>query len=216
MMWTLSVLILAFVGGSLSNECDLKKCNADIFGSYPGTAEELLEMCRNIEAFGNCELDLVEKCKDLPGPVRDDQDIIRNVVNYLNSECQEDKPTFQVISRNLQCMRRTFGMSERTCSRLIRGEKANAMQSQFFADYESQRSACLWSILEIKCNAIILGQRCGDDLADAVEDVMTHIGGNGMSACTPEILEEIEPLFEIFEAIVLEELEVEEEIDKRK
>nr|WBW70132.1 venom protein [Lampona murina] len=221
MMWTLSLLILVFVGGSLSevsDECsNFRKCHEqDIAEAYPETAEDLLTICRNIETLGNCELDMMEKCENYGGPLRESKHVIRNALSYLDSKCQANNPTFQVLSTNLQCMKPIVGRMD-SCTRLLSDKSIDILKSHaelsLFESYESERAKCLESVLDIKCEALVVGHRCGEDVADAVEDVMMHMSSN---ECTPEILEEFEPLFDIFEALVLEEIELHNEIDKRK
>nr|WBW70131.1 venom protein [Lampona murina] len=216
MLLSLTILILISVGGSLSDECE--RCDrSGIPRGYPETAEELMKSCKALQEFGSCDVNYKVNCK----ASHDEEEVehIRHVVNYLRSTCNEDNPTFKVISEKLQCLKTaTEGME--SCGDIIREENrgviASAMEKLLEEEHSREVSMCLWGLMRIKCAAIAIGHQCGEGVEDAVEEVLTNVGFDRTSGCTPEVLEELDQFLEVYEAILREDIELRNELDKRK
>nr|WBW70136.1 venom protein [Lampona murina] len=217
-MWTLSLLILGFVGSSLSERCNLSKCReGDVFRGFPENGEDLLQLCRNIETLGECVLEERENCEDHGRGATNDE--IRQAVTYLRSACQEETTTFKVISNNLRCMAPVIETMEETgCTDFLSEEGVEILKANLLPVFDEwdDRAKCLWSVIDVKCRALTLGHHCGEDVVEPVEEVLVNMGTDEISACTPEILEELEILIELLEATLLEELALQEEIEERK
>nr|WBW70127.1 venom protein [Lampona murina] len=215
MLWTSSLLILIFVGGSLSNECEhvamkaRDECDGrNVLNTFPETAEEVMKVCEKVQTVANCIIDVHENCGESE---RDDIVQLRHVADYLSSLCHENNPTFKAISDNVQCMKPVAEKMEGHCISMYREEAFEDLKSlvmPYYEDEENELLNCLdWYIVDSKCRAITLGYHCGEDVGDAAEEILLGLYNSENSKCSAENMEELKPIFDTFERVILDELE---------
>lgn len=65
------------------------------------------------------------------------------------------------------------------------------------------------------CPAVITGLECGEEVENAVSDVLENTN-YGLKSCPKEVLEEIRPLKDVFKLAIIEEKMIENAIRKKK
>nr|WBW70128.1 venom protein [Lampona murina] len=220
MIWTIALLFLMSIGGTLSDECRKKsrdECHQRfMYRDFPETAEELMTVCQDFQSLGNCIADVLSECD---GASKTEIKDIREAVDYLSTTCVEDNPTFKALSSNIQCIEPLLYKVELGCSQYVNPKTDDMLLEHMVPLFQSGRSdltMCLDALMEIKCGAVLLGYECGDDVKDATEEFLLQLGAQRSYVCTPEIIEEIQPYIDTFEGSLLEVLEMQDELEKRK
>nr|WBW70129.1 venom protein [Lampona murina] len=220
MIWIFSLLFLISIGGSLSDECRdkvRKQCDESLAPKrFPQSAEEVMRDCQNLQTLGNCVVDALSDCE---GANKNEINDIRKDVDYLSTTCVEGNPTFKAISNNVQCIEPLLPRAHMGCREMVDEDNTEVIMEHALPLLENDKSGiamCLEALADIKCPAVLLGYKCGDGVKDATEEILMHFGVHGSFRCTPEMIEELEPFMEIFEGILLEQLKLEDELEKRK
>nr|WBW70126.1 venom protein [Lampona murina] len=219
MIWAFSLIFLISIGGSLCDECRIKsmeQCDRSLLpDSFPQSAEEFMTGCRNLQRLGNCLVDVLSDCE---GANKNEIKDIREDVDYLSTMCVDDNPTFKAISNNLQCIEPHIHRAYMGCSLISQDNHdiLNEQMSPLLEGGASDTFVCLDSLMEVKCPAVFIGYKCGDDAKVATEDILLHFGHRESIVCTPKMIEELEPFLEIFEGILLEQFKLEDELEERK
>nr|WBW70130.1 venom protein [Lampona murina] len=219
MILAFSLIFLISIGGSLCDECRIKsmeQCDRSLLpDSFPQSAEEFMTGCRNLQRLGNCLVDVLSDCE---GANKNEIKDIRKNLEYLSTMCTEDNPTFRALSNNAQCIESNLHRARMGC-RIVSREHDEILyehMSPLFENGASDTTMCLEALAEIKCPAVLLGYKCGDGVKDATEEILLEFGYHRSFACSTKTIEELEPYMEVFETILLEQLKLEDELEKRK
>lgn len=216
-----TLVVLVSISGVLCDpfDCFLRerqKCDESLLPKdYPSSVEEIRTACHNIDVLGRCMLDVFESCEYGLDVI----DTVRKDLGYINSICDENNPINKVISANIECIAPKIDKVVNACRADLMSEELKDLinEKDLVTDKEkrSHAMACLDGFWHVSCKSTMIGLFCGADSKNAVADILKNVDKR-YDICTPEMLEELEPLHEAFEIVAQMDFDLKKTIEERK